>query len=70
MVILRLIQKQKVKTLNIFHAVTAMFSVHVRDKVSLLTAYNSPQKYDKFCISETYVDSSFDKNTYSQIRSL
>lgn len=68
MVILRLFQNQKAKTLNIFHAVTGMFSVLARDKVSLLTAYNSPPKYDKFFISETYVHSSFDKNTYSQIR--
>ena len=37
-------------------------SILAHDKLSLLTAYNSPQHYDVFCISETYLDSSIDEN--------
>ena len=33
------------------------------DKLSSLPAYNSTQRYDIICISETYLDSSDDENT-------
>ena len=39
-------------------------SIHAHDKLSLLTAYNSTQHYDIICISETYLDSSIDENTF------
>ena len=67
MTILRPINDQKLKTLNIFHAVTGMLTV------SLLTVYKSTQHYDIICISQTYLDSSIDENIlkldgYSLIR--
>ena len=61
MVILRLIQDQKVKALNFFHAVTGILTVFlhlINILASLLTVYNSIQNYDIICISETYLDSS------------
>ena len=73
MVILRPVEDQKVKMLNIFHSVTRMLTVFLHyDKLSLLTAYNSTQHYI-ICISETYLDTSIDENilkldSYSLIR--
>ena len=68
MVILRLIQDQKVKTFDIFHAVTGMLSVIAHYKLSLSGSYNCTQNYDKFCISEIYLGSSFDENNYFPTR--
>ena len=38
-------------------------SILAHNKISLLTAYNTVQKFDIICISETYLDSTVDNKT-------
>ena len=40
-------------------------SIMAQKKLSLLSAYNTPHKYNEICISETYLDKSADNDALS-----